>query len=269
VSRRAASVWLGATVETARLTAWLLGWRCRRIRRINRTKQDWQGREGSFIALVSSKAPECYHVADELQLLQRITDDLPGDWTYKPSTVNDVDSVRFFQKTRVFTLQHFIRLLVARHRFEELLGELSRGKATGSPEAWGQGTGSFEATEREILQQITQCECSAGQRVGATRLGYAGERKGSTDIAALGHNGFFFPTGSGSRDSRHILCHLLSRPTRVLWRPCGESFGGRRGLLKDNGQQLKTLRPATRHPPTATATATGLRSPNSPKPVRA
>jgi hypothetical protein len=119
-------------------------------------------------------------VADELQLLQRITDDLPGDWTYKPSTVNDVDSVRFFQKTRVFTLQHFIRLLVARHRFEELLGELSRGKATGSPEAWGQGTGSFEATEREILQQITQCECAAGRGVGcdAARLGYAAERGG-------------------------------------------------------------------------------------------
>lgn len=75
--------------------------------------------------------------------------------------MTDVDSVRFFQKTRVFTLQHFIRLLVARHRFEELLGELSGRKATGSA-AWGHPNGSFEATEREILQQITQCERAAG-----------------------------------------------------------------------------------------------------------
>jgi hypothetical protein len=77
---------------------------------------------------------------------------LPGDWSYTPTTVADPDSVRFFQKTRVFTLQHFIRLLVARHQFSELLE--SSGGDMASSEQWA--ATSPTDTAQSILQQITQ-----------------------------------------------------------------------------------------------------------------
>jgi hypothetical protein len=81
---------------------------------------------------------------------------MPGDWTYTPGTVADPDSVRFFQKTRVFTLQHFIRLLVARHRFSELLERLGQD-ATASPDQWASAPAASPGAEgQSILQQITQ-----------------------------------------------------------------------------------------------------------------
>jgi hypothetical protein len=107
------------------------------------------------MSLVSSVTPQSYHIADELQLLQHVTDDIPGDWNYTQATVSDVDSVRFFQKTRVFTLQHFIRLLVARHRFEGFVAEKNKVRTSSPAEAWQ--SGSFDGNEQAILQQITQC----------------------------------------------------------------------------------------------------------------
>lgn len=122
-----------------------------RIRRINRTKEQAQDAQ-SFISL-ASPLPRVYAVADELDLLHRITDGIPGDWTYTPATVADPDSVRFFQKTRVFTLVHFVRLLVSRHQFSELLVRLGREAA--SPENWAAPSPGDEAMP--ILQTITQC----------------------------------------------------------------------------------------------------------------
>ena len=91
---------------------------------------------------------------DELELLARVTDGIPGEWAYTPATASDRDSVRFFQKTRVFTLQHFIRLLDARHRFSELLESLGgEGMAGISEQRNGMGEES-----QDILHQITQCE---------------------------------------------------------------------------------------------------------------
>lgn len=41
---------------------------------------------------------------------------LPGDWTFSPTAINDPDTTRFFQRTRAYALQQFIRLLIARHK---------------------------------------------------------------------------------------------------------------------------------------------------------
>jgi len=114
----------------------------RTIRRVNRLVREHDPNNPSFIDIVSSVTPRSFRVEDELELLPHITDGLVGDWSFSPSTVSDSDSVRFFQRTRVFTLQQFIRLLSARHRFTELLG--TSETATGSAE------------EQALLQQITQ-----------------------------------------------------------------------------------------------------------------
>jgi hypothetical protein len=124
------------------------------IRRINQTSERLP--DSSSFASLLLPLPRTYRVPDELDLLPRVTEGMPGDWAYTPSTVADPDSVRFFQKTRVFTLQHFIRLLVARHRFSELLERLGQD-ATASPDQWASAPAALPGAEgQSILQQITQ-----------------------------------------------------------------------------------------------------------------
>ncbi len=115
-----------------------------RIRDINRVPQD-PSESTSFISLLAPY-PRQPRLLDELALIPRVCEDLPGNWTYTPTAVTDPDSVRFFQRTRVFTLQHFIRLLAARHQFSEALARSS--------------VGSPGDEVQPILQQITQCEWS-------------------------------------------------------------------------------------------------------------
>jgi hypothetical protein len=124
------------------------------IRRINQTSETLP--DSSSFASLLLPLPRTYRIPDELDLLPRVTEGMPGDWTYTPGTVADPDSVRFFQKTRVFTLQHFIRLLVARHRFSELLERLGQD-ATASPDQWASAPAASPGAEgQSILQQITQ-----------------------------------------------------------------------------------------------------------------
>lgn len=86
------------------------------------------------------------HLHDEITLTEQFATDLPGDWMFTPSTIAQEDNVHFFRKTRAFTLQHFIRLLVARHRFLTLL--------SGSSGSIHNGQESTE--EQMVLQQVTQ-----------------------------------------------------------------------------------------------------------------
>jgi hypothetical protein len=111
------------------------------ISRINSTTEQSETRP--FISLL--RPPALQPPQDELPLLDHVTDGVPGDWVYTPATVADPDSVRFFQKTRVFALQNFIRLLIARHRFSEMLERTRNGSAS-------------MAEIQPILTQITQCE---------------------------------------------------------------------------------------------------------------
>lgn len=115
----------------------------RTTRRVNSIHRQVDESNLSFMDLISAGQERTFRIRDELELLPHVTDGLVGDWSFSPSTVSDSDSVRFFQRTRVFTLQQFIRLLSARHRFAELLGssELSPNDTT---------------EEQAVLQQITQ-----------------------------------------------------------------------------------------------------------------
>lgn len=114
----------------------------RRVNHIFRHPEEVNPAKPSFIDLVSAIAPRKFRVEDELELLPHVTDGLVGDWSFSPSTVSDSDSVRFFQRTRVFTLQQFIRLLSARHRFTQILGAESGSIGT--------------VDEQAVLQQVTQ-----------------------------------------------------------------------------------------------------------------
>ncbi len=104
--------------------------------------------------MVSSTQPDIKDPADDTQMLFQVTSDIPGDWTYHPTTVADPDNVRFFQKTRIFTLQHFIRLLSARHRFEGVLSDLTAARNRSPTENWH----GPHPDEQATLQQIAQCE---------------------------------------------------------------------------------------------------------------
>ena len=115
----------------------------RAIRRINRIHREG---EASFAQLAAPASRAHSSAEEELHLLQVATEGLPGDWTYTAETVLDQDSVRFFQKTRVFTLRCFIRLLIARHQFSEWL----ESSADSSSPDGGM------STVRPILHQIAQ-----------------------------------------------------------------------------------------------------------------
>ncbi|KAL1408094.1 hypothetical protein Q8F55_004897 [Vanrija albida] len=114
----------------------------RTVRRVNRVVRDVDESNLTFVDLVTSGQSRKFRVSDELELLSHVTDGLVGDWSFSPSTVSDSDSVRFFQRTRVFTLQQFIRLLSARHAFTEFLGAAAASAGA--------------AEEQALLQQTTQ-----------------------------------------------------------------------------------------------------------------
>ena len=113
--------------------------------RMNRAQREFSVPPTTFSELAAGPMTYFSTAQDELDLLQRATDGLSGDWSYTSEVVVDPDSVRFFQKTRVFMLRSFVRLLIARHQFSEWL-ELS--SETSSPEP---------TDVRPILQQIAQC----------------------------------------------------------------------------------------------------------------
>jgi hypothetical protein len=114
----------------------------------------------SFASLVTSTTTRTvYTEPDELCLLPKITDGLgsPFDWSFTASTVLDPDNASFFQKTRMFAFQHFIRLLVARHQFSMALGRNKR-RATGqvsqsSPEVQEASVDEMH----EMLGRIIRC----------------------------------------------------------------------------------------------------------------
>jgi len=89
-----------------------------RIRRINHGNR--QPNDTSFLSIATSplaiySSPSTS--GDITDLLPLVTTGLPGQWQFSPAVMSDPDNVRFFQKTRVFALQQYIRLLIGRHVF--------------------------------------------------------------------------------------------------------------------------------------------------------
>lgn len=89
-----------------------------RIRRINHGNR--QPNNTSFLSIATSPLPIYSSPStsgDIMDLLPLVTTGLPGQWQFSPAVISDPDNVRFFQKTRVFALQQYIRLLIGRHVF--------------------------------------------------------------------------------------------------------------------------------------------------------
>lgn len=125
-----------------------------RVTRINQVSRDMPGpNQASFLDMAMAKSQTSEYLFDELQLANSFTSGLPGDWTFTPMTIASEDNVQFFRKTRAFALQHFIRLLIARH---QLLTNLtgSSGKSPRNEEL---------STEiNETLQEVTRGESDWG-----------------------------------------------------------------------------------------------------------
>lgn len=105
--------------------------------------------QASFLDMAMAKSHNAEYLFDELQLANSFTSGLPGDWTFTPTTIASEDNVHFFRKTRAFALQHFIRLLIARHR---LLTSLT-GSSGRSPR-----NEELSLEMNETLQEVTRGE---------------------------------------------------------------------------------------------------------------
>ena len=64
---------------------------------------------------------------DEEALLDEIHRKIPTYWAHSPETVNSEDSIRLTQSARLHCAEHFVRLLIYRHRFSELVAERTSG----------------------------------------------------------------------------------------------------------------------------------------------
>ncbi|ORY28987.1 fungal-specific transcription factor domain-domain-containing protein [Naematelia encephala] len=144
----------------------------RTIRRMNRVRRENPATTDSFLHLITCTAHLPSPTAPETELLPHVTDRLPGEWTFNTHTVSDPDNVRFFQKTRVFTLSHFIRLLVARGRFAEELEATTHEAA--SPETRSPPAAVSASTLGQIAQSALGIIGTYGLIDGRGRLGFFG-----------------------------------------------------------------------------------------------
>ncbi|KAJ9098748.1 hypothetical protein QFC21_004396 [Naganishia friedmannii] len=117
----------------------------RAVTRINDVSRE-DGSRTSFLKMALATSQPSSHLYDEINLTEQFASGLPGDWVFTPLTITHEDNVHFFRKTRAFTLQHFIRLLVARHRFLTLLS----GSSGSTP------NGQESTEEQVVLEQVTQ-----------------------------------------------------------------------------------------------------------------
>lgn len=73
----------------------------------------------------------------------------------------DPDNAAFFEKTRIFAFQHFIRLLIARHRFSLALGRMKKMAAGISASSEGNDVG-LEGLH-DTMDRMIQCESTIAQ----------------------------------------------------------------------------------------------------------
>ena len=64
---------------------------------------------------------------DEEALLDEIHRKIPAYWAYSPEIMNSEDTIRLTQSARLHCAEHFVRLLIYRHRFSELVAERTSG----------------------------------------------------------------------------------------------------------------------------------------------
>jgi hypothetical protein len=66
----------------------------------------------------------------EEALLDDIHRSIPAFWVHTPDTMSLEDTVRLTQAVRLHCAEHFVRLLIYRHRFSELIAERANGPAS-------------------------------------------------------------------------------------------------------------------------------------------
>ena len=64
---------------------------------------------------------------EEEALLDDIHRKIHSYWTHSPEIVNSEDTIRVTQAARLHCAEHFVRLLIYRHRFSELVAERTNG----------------------------------------------------------------------------------------------------------------------------------------------
>ena len=64
---------------------------------------------------------------DEEFLLDEIHRKIPSYWAHSPEVMNGEDTIRLTQSARLHCAEHFVRLLIYRHRFSELVAERTSG----------------------------------------------------------------------------------------------------------------------------------------------
>ncbi|KAG6844764.1 hypothetical protein H0H87_003987 [Tephrocybe sp. NHM501043] len=90
---------------------------------------------------------------DEELLLDDIHRNIPSHWAHTPETLASDDIIRLTQAERLHCAEHFVRLLIYRHRFSELMAERTNG---GSDEPPGeQEKAALIAAQNSALQIIT------------------------------------------------------------------------------------------------------------------
>ncbi|KAG6839961.1 hypothetical protein C0991_010026, partial [Blastosporella zonata] len=90
---------------------------------------------------------------EEETLLDDIYRNIPPYWAHTPETLASDDIIRLTQAERLHCAEHYVRLLIYRHRFSELMAERTNG---GSDEHAGeQEKAALMAAQNSALQIIT------------------------------------------------------------------------------------------------------------------
>lgn len=64
---------------------------------------------------------------EEEALLDEINRNIPSYWAHSPETINSEDTIRLTQAERLHCAEQYVRLLIYRHRFSELVAERTSG----------------------------------------------------------------------------------------------------------------------------------------------
>ena len=72
---------------------------------------------------MASGGPHCQELVEEESLLNEICQNISPHWMYSLETMSSGDVIRVTQAERFHCVEQFVRMLIHRHRFQELLAE--------------------------------------------------------------------------------------------------------------------------------------------------
>lgn len=72
---------------------------------------------------------------EEEALLDEIHRSIPSYWAHTPETLASEDTIRLTQAERLHCAEHFVRLMIYRHRFSELVADRTSGNGDGEQTA--------------------------------------------------------------------------------------------------------------------------------------